>query len=186
MSAPHFLPLTSLPEAVLLRVAFPSLTAIPGPAVRGGEQADPVGASSQPHSRIWEPQLLLLPTPAPILPILPQWETFLCGVSAKRLKPSSLPWGSLHSRQGRIALPSDGGRAGSILAVPGRSSCWNQPCPHPAQEQEATRKSVESTNGQPGSHPPRSFGKGENNLPLQTVHLSETSSLHPSAGVGCV
>lgn len=118
-----------------------------------------MGASLQPHSLIWEAQLLLFPSPAPILPILTQRETFLGGVSAKWLKPSSLPWGS--------------------LAVPGGPSFLNQPWPHPAQEQQATRKSVGYTNSQPGSQPPCSSGKGENSLPLQTVHLRKISFLCP-------
>ena len=54
----------------------------------------------------------------------PAWRV---GVSAKWLKPSSLPWGSLHPRQGHIALPTNGGRADSTLAVPGGPSFLNKP-----------------------------------------------------------
>lgn len=92
----------------------------PGPTVGG--RADPVGDSLQPHSLIRE-----LPAPHPS--ILAQREAFLGGACATWLKPSSLPWGSLHPRQRHPTLPSNGGRAGGVLAVPGAPASRTSPIP---------------------------------------------------------
>lgn len=84
---------------------------------------------------------LFLPLP-PALPHLFQPETFSGGVPAKRLKPSSLPW--VHSIQGggtQPRPPTVGEQTASWLPLPG-PSISSQPCPHPAQVQEAARKPV--------------------------------------------
>ena len=125
------------------------------------------------------------------LPHLFQPETFTGGVPVKRLKPSSLPW--VHSIQGRGTQPrppTAGEQIPSWLPFPG-PSISSQPCPHPAQVQEAAREPAGLVNrptnwgatlmwGVKVSPSPRPapMGKGGPGF-LHKLHLSKASFLCP-------
>lgn len=82
------------------------------------------------------------------------------------------------------SLPSNGGRAGSVLAVPGGPGFWNQPCPRPAQVHKAAGVSVGGTNGQPGSarEPPILLLWEGREQPSLTNCALEQDQLPPSFG----